>query len=233
MRVRSLYREGVAWRKVVSGAGLAAPAAQRPTFMKGTPFMATAGTRARQVALVASVLAVGAAHGELVRINANEVLDTEARLVWLFDWTQGAGDWRSAYQWAQALDVGGRDNWRLPTLNHYETLWANAGASTDDLAALFLITEIPDLGFEHVGHYWARDHFISPPTNALRAGLFNPQTGATFDDYVTWVASATAVRSAVPEPGSLFLAVAALGAAPLALRRRADEARRRSAGTAA
>lgn len=191
-------------------------------------------------------LAAPAADAALLARPGGLVYDTVSDLTWLVDWNAAAGSawddgssasdgrmsWAGAMAWAESLEVGGVDDWRLPTSNAcfgfgcrgselghlwYEVLGLPGGVTPASMAPFERVMAAP---------YWT-----STPHSAGLAWYFNAQGGSQNVFPLTAQAHAVAVRPgdvllAVPEPASAWLALAGLAAAAGTARRRAtSEAR--------
>ena len=180
----------------------------------------------RMAALIASgLLAVGSAQAGLVDQGNGTVLDTQAGLVWLKDWTvNGWGSWTSQSAWAEGLTFAGSGEWVLPTLSQYSTIWAAAGGSAEGIAASFTVS--PARFDTYYGPiYWTSEVV---PDGVLTAMTFAMDTGTSGGP--SWAyhqLHATAVReasleeiSAVPEPETYALMLAGLAVVGAAARRR-------------
>ena len=137
------------------------------------------------------------------------MLDTDTKLLWLYDWSiSGTKTWEDAKTWAADLTVGGATDWRLPEIGEYADLWTDVGSSLLGLRSKF--NPVQAYG------YWSATE-VAP-----YARYFNSSNGSQFNDFKTTALYAVAVRpGAVPEPQTLALALLALGATVVARRRRA------------
>lgn len=167
-------------------------------------------------ATLAAATATSPAQATLVMLDNQQVLDTATHLVWLHDWGQGGGDWQSAMTWADALSIDGHNDWGLPTVDQYLSVWASAGSSLSGLQAEFDNVD----PFAAIGSpgYWTSDT-AAPGGGGPRAEIFLPQTGTHYTDYTFWAFAATAVRPA-PEPSIDWLVAIGLVVA-LAITRQA------------
>ena len=149
----------------------------------------------------------------------------------LNNWNIGRGVWddAAAEGSAQAIaasagkDATGLDGWVLPTgdgdqaagpLNQYLSIWNAVGGSLANLQGQFDGVRSDD--------YWSGTEFAPNPG---RAWLFSTDFGDQFFDVKFLALYAVAVRpgdvtAAVPEPGTLGLMLAALGAGAVVRRRR-------------
>jgi len=190
-------------------------------------------------AVCAGILTLSAASVDaalLSRLGGLAVYDTDLDITWLADSNAGAGSafddgtgnadgfmtWNSAIAWAASLNVGGFNDWRLPTLINsgggapctslnctdielghlfYDELGGTAGnsifTSSDPDLALFTLT---------TGAYWSDVEPAGNPSNAFFFGFVN---GAQFETPKGVTARAWAVRDGdvgtVPEPSILAL----------------------------
>jgi len=157
----------------------------------------------------------GTARATLVDRGNGTVLDTGTGLVWLQDWNvNGAQSWDAQIAWANDLTFGGSSDWFLPGSGNYSDLYNEYG----DLTAVPAFTDVQDY------EYWTSTYIDSDT-----ALFFEPSDGSV---YVFGARSnpfyAVAVRFAVPadygplpvpEPPTLALLLAALGATVISRRR--------------
>lgn len=187
-------------------------------------------------------LAAPAADAALQARPGGMVYDTGSDLTWLVDWNAAAGSawddgssavdgrmsWSSAMAWAEALDIGGIDDWRLPwsnacfgfgcrgsELGHlwYEVLGLAAGVPPGSMAPFEQVQSAP---------YWTGTAYAGGPGLAW---YFNAQGGSQNVLPTSSQAFAVAVRvgdvaTAVPEPATAWLALAGLALAAGAAQRR-------------
>jgi hypothetical protein len=167
--------------------------------------------------LAATALLAGSTQAALIDRGGGVVYDTTSGLDWELQPGTTRTNWIDAnsYVASLALDGGG---WRLPTIDEGFGLYAQISALTgcSDCSGDQGPFEDIQLGYWTSQTYWAGQDgafYFGLWGPNVRAGLFQSTVGAA-----TW-----AVREGapLPEPGSLTLAVGALGVLALARRRRA------------
>jgi hypothetical protein len=207
--------------------------------------MISGGTYAMRVlgALLFStscLLSVGAANATLVDRGGGMVYDTNTNLTWLQDWNlakttgwdaDGLMFWTDALAWVDQLEVGGYTDWRLPTnlpdpgpcpclANELQNIWYGELRNISLSINPGPFTNLGSFG----GGYWTSTEAYAPGlVFAFNATVVD--SGMKVVDTTLYDRRAVAVRDGdvafVPEPTSLALALLALGAATLNLRRRA------------
>lgn len=180
--------------------------------------MKTLKTWAAAAAMVA--LAGTAQAGLELQSNKVEVLDTDTKLLWLYDWnSSGLKSWADANIWAAGLTAGGAKagEWRLPERSEYEDLWAEVGGTLIGLQAEFI--NIQPFG------YWSGTENTTYPDLAWVFLTSGGGAGFSSSGDKRGELYAVAVRSVdeaapVPEPQTLALVLLALGASVVARRTR-------------
>lgn len=169
-------------------------------------------------AAAAMVASTGTAQAALVlQGNGVEVLDTDANLLWLYDWnSSGLKNWSDAKVWAASLTVGGAaaGEWRLPELAEFVDLWVDPeiGSSQAGLQSKFSGVQLS---------YWSGTEAV-PGVTARTFGPDGGNLGESFQVAMNWAVAVRPVDGAhVPEPPALALALLAVGAAVVARRRHA------------
>jgi len=164
-------------------------------------------------AAAALMVIAGAAHAALVKNGDGTTTDTNTNLVWLQDWDSlGAQSWDRQTAWADNLVFAGSSDWRLPSYDEY----FDVSTGSAILAGGFF-----NVRREHF--YWStteiaddRVLLIEPVTrDATAITTLNPN----FKFHAVAVRPGDVV-SPVPEPSTLALALLALGATALKVRRR-------------
>ena len=194
----------------------------------------------RNLALAAT-LAFGAAGTQAGLINrgGGMIYDTTFNITWLADWNyaktsgyhpDGAMDWAGATAWANSLEFGGFDDWRLPTALNVDgsgvcgpafdctgsemghMFYDNWGATRGQ--DFFLGTNTTNLAmFSNVqsGPYWTGTDY---GPDADSAWFFYTASTGGFQTYVSKLPPlfAVAVRAGdvVPEPHTIVLALTGL-----------------------
>jgi hypothetical protein len=163
--------------------------------------------------IAATLLALTAtAQASLVSQGDGTVLDTTTDQIWLQDWNVDAQqNWATQMAWAESLSFAGSDDWALPSMGDYATLFAETGNLTN--VALPFTNVQPD-------RYWSGTEF-QPGTYAWYTVSTIGGQGSIGEDRLL---SAVAVRradvtSSVPEPATVALTLGGLGL--LLARRRA------------
>lgn len=168
--------------------------------------------RKSAAAIVALGVVAGAAQASLVKLGDGTVEDTATNLIWLYDWdTIGSNRWTAQKAWAENLNFAGSDAWKLPELDQYQALWADAGGTIAGLEANFSAQH----GYPG---YWSNTDYT--PAGAGRHWYFGfssvaaPFVGEAAEDipFDAVAVRAADVTAAVPEPQSLALVLLALGA---------------------
>jgi hypothetical protein len=155
----------------------------------------------------------GTAQAALIDLGNETVKDDFTNLIWLQNWNvNGTADWGTQVAWADNLDFAGNTDWRLPEIDEYGALFAAYGN----------LTQVAEFTNVQSGVYWSGTEFALLPANAWG---FDPvlSTQAVVAKSNLWFAVAVRsgdVTAAVPEPGTLGLLLAALGAGAMVRRRR-------------
>ena len=163
----------------------------------------------KTLAAAAVALAVcGAAQAALIPVGNGTVRDDATNLIWLVDWNlNGQKSRQEQIAWADALDFAGSQDWALPTMDEYLTLFAAWPTQT-------AFTNVQS------GYYWSRTEVgFQDDYFAVDADDLAPNN---YPSSRLW--SAVAVRAAtaavpVPEPQALALTAVALAALGLVRRR--------------
>ena len=165
-------------------------------------------------AAAAAMLALtGAAQAALVDLGNGTVKDDITNLIWLQDWNVNSRQpWATQKTWAENLSFAGSNDWVLPSLSDYLTLFGEVG-NLNAVSAFTNVQFIP---------YWSD---TESATVASVATYFDTQFGGQSNTDKGFQLYAVAVRpgdaaAAVPEPQTLALALLALGATVVARRRR-------------
>ena len=153
----------------------------------------------------------GTAQAALILQTNETVLDDTTNLIWLQNWNvNGRADWDAQMSWADGLDFAGSTEWRLPSIDEYGALFGAYGNLTQVAAFKNVQSDL----------YWSGTE-VTPGV----AWSFSPGNGLQDDVGKGSALYAVAVRpgdvtAAVPEPGTLGLMLAALGAGAMVRRRR-------------
>ena len=158
---------------------------------------------------------VGLSQAALVDLGNQTVKDEGTNLIWLKDWNlNGLNDYATSKSWAEALNFGGSNDWVLPTRQQLIDL-AIAWAPLNSTNTPF-INAIPN------GGYWTTTVFVGDPSKQWDFAPpygFSSQTPADLSLFAVAVRSGDTVND-VPEPETLALTLAALGALALVRPRR-------------
>ena len=163
------------------------------------------------VAAAVMLALTGAAQAALMNLGDGTVKDGTTNLIWLQDWNDnGLANWDAQMSWAGDLDFAGSTEWRLPSIGEYVALFNTYG----NLTQVAQFTNVQSFG------YWSGTGISSDS-----AWLFSPVIGVQDSVDKDVARYAVAVRPgdvtvAVPEPGTLGLMLAALGAGAMVRRRR-------------
>ena len=166
---------------------------------------------ARSLMAFACSLGCAGAQATLVSLGNGTVNDDTTNLIWLQNWNvDGRHQWNTQRAWAENLVFGGSSAWVLPSIDQYQALFTAYG----DLSQVTAFTNV------QLDSYWS-----STESSFGDPWIFYPVQGSRTYDFQSNEYFAVAVRpgdapTVVPEPRTLALALAALGATAAARRRR-------------
>jgi Protein of unknown function (DUF1566) len=162
----------------------------------------------KQWAAAAILALTGAAQAALIPLGDGTVRDDSTNLIWLVDWNsnQQKTTWGLQNDWAQALNFAGSQDWELPTLNEFATLFA------------YLPGPLPFIDVQ-AGYYWTRSPLPDNEMFAVNSSDLIPNNYPKYRDLYAVAVRAGGQAAPVPEPGVLGLSAMALGALALSRRR--------------
>ena len=162
--------------------------------------------------------------------------DTALNITWLANWNvNGQKDWGTATAWAGGLDVHGVTGWRLPsTIDNELSIGNFPPPSSSEMAHMYYVT-LGNIGFPSAGFglsntanfvnmesgiYWSGTEYSALPGYAY---LVHTRIGVQTYINKTTASYAVAVHpgdvAAVPEPATVALMLAGLGALVVARQR--------------
>jgi Protein of unknown function (DUF1566) len=107
----------------------------------------------------------------LTNMASQAVLDRETGLVWEQSPSTSTVDWFSAHDFCNALSTGGRQGWRLPTLQELGSL-VDPGQFSPSLPPGHPFSNVQSAG------YWSASSWHHDPSYALAAGFFDGGSSA-------------------------------------------------------
>lgn len=179
--------------------------------------------------VAASMICAPTAQAALQDLGNGIILDTDLGIEWLADAnysrtsgynTTGVMTWNAANKWVDQLNVGGYNDWRLPTIDEFSHLFYDEldGVGSWSIYAIHNNTNFALFKSIQNDLYWTD----TPANDTGKQLIFNFNGGYSITASESAGLYATAVRAvtAVPEPEAYAMLLGGLGLMGFMARRR-------------